>query len=296
MTFASPKTLLRRLGLRPRKAWGQHFLLYPHQAQRIVAALSLTGEETVVEIGPGLGALTVFLAQEAKRVVALERDPALARYLAEELFPGNPQVQILSQDALAFDFLECSRDARRPIYVAGNLPYQITSPLLFKLIGEKSGVSQAVLMMQQEVGARLLSPPGTKDYGILSILSQYHFSLERLFALGPANFFPSPQVDSVVLRLTPRQVEPPAWDEALLARVVKAAFAQRRKTLNNTLVNRASAFGLAPEAMRAIFQALEIDPGRRGETLSVAQFVALSNAISRDGPGPSPHKQLSPKD
>jgi 16S rRNA (adenine1518-N6/adenine1519-N6)-dimethyltransferase len=279
MSFTSPKIILRRLGLRPRKAWGQHFLLHPHQAQRIVAALGLRGEETVVEIGPGLGALTVFLAQEARQVVALERDPALAQFLGEELFPQNPQVQILCQDALAFDFQECRRDAGGPLSVAGNLPYQITSPLLFKLMEAKAALSQAVFMIQQEVGDRLLSPPGTKNYGILSVLIQYHFSLERLFSLGPGNFYPPPQVDSVVLRLTPGETLPRAQDEALLSRVVKAAFAHRRKTLTNTLVNRAPDFGLTPETMRQIFLTLEIDPGRRGETLSVAQFVALSNAI-----------------
>lgn len=279
MSSTSPKILLRRLGLRPRKAWGQHFLLYPHQAQRIVAALELSGQETVVEIGPGLGALTVFLAQAAGKVVALERDPALAQFLEAELFPDNPQVEILVQDALSFDFRECSRLTKKPLAVAGNLPYQITSPLLFKLMEGKAALSRAVLMMQQEVGDRLLSPPGTKDYGILSVLIQYHFSLERLFSLGPGNFYPPPQVDSVVLRLTPREPEPAARDEALLSRVVKAAFAHRRKTLTNTVVNRAPEFGLTAETMRRIFLTLQIDPGRRGETLNVGQFVELSNAI-----------------
>jgi 16S rRNA (adenine1518-N6/adenine1519-N6)-dimethyltransferase len=248
-----------------------------------VAALDLRGEETVVEIGPGLGALTVFLAHQARRVVALERDPALARFLGEELFQENPRVQILCQDALTFDFQECRGAAGRPLIVAGNLPYQITSPLLFKLMETKTAVSLVVFMMQQEVGDRLLSPPGTKDYGILSVLSQYHFILERLFSLGPGNFYPPPQVDSVVLRLTPRETAPRARDEALLSRVVKAAFAHRRKTLTNTLVHRALEFGLTPEALRNILLLLDIDPGRRGETLSMAQFVALSNAIEGRG-------------
>ncbi len=279
MSSTSPKILLRRLGLRPRKAWGQNFLLHPHQAQRIVAALDLSGTETVVEIGPGLGALTVFLARAAGKVVALERDPALAQFLKTELFPDNPQVQILEQDALAFDFQECSRHAEKPLAVAGNLPYQITSPLLFKLMEGKAALSRAVLMMQQEVGDRLLSPPGTKDYGVLSVLIQYHFALERLFSLGPGNFYPPPQVDSVVLRLRPRAPVPAARDEALLSRVVKAAFAHRRKTLNNTLVHQAPAFGLTPEDLRQIFLTLQIDPGRRGETLGVDQFVELTNAI-----------------
>jgi 16S rRNA (adenine1518-N6/adenine1519-N6)-dimethyltransferase len=244
-----------------------------------VAALELGPDDTVVEIGAGLGALTVFLAPAARRVVAIERDPALARFLQEDLFPETPEVEVRCQDVLRFDFQALRREAGRPLALVGNLPYQITSPLLFKLIEEKEAVSRAVLMMQQEVGARLLAPPGTKDYGILSVLLAYHFAVRRLFSLGPANFYPPPQVDSVVLGLTPAAVSPSAQDPELLARVVKAAFGQRRKTLNNTLAARAAAFGLTPEQLRQIFSDLGLDPRRRGETLSLAEFVALSNKI-----------------
>jgi 16S rRNA (adenine1518-N6/adenine1519-N6)-dimethyltransferase len=275
----SPKTLLRRLGLRPKKSWGQHFLVHPHQARRLADALEVGAHDTVVEIGAGLGGLTVFLARAAARVVALELDPALARFLAAELFAEAPRVAVVCRDVLEFDFLALSRDAGAPLKVAGNLPYQITSPLLFKLIGEAPALSRAVLMMQQEVGDRLLAPPGTKDYGILSVLMQYHFLLERLFRLTPANFYPPPQVASVVLKLEPGRRQPRARDEALLARVVKTAFGQRRKTLNNALVAKAPAFGLSPEEVRAALKELGIDPGRRGETLDVAEFVALSDAI-----------------
>jgi 16S rRNA (adenine1518-N6/adenine1519-N6)-dimethyltransferase len=282
---SSPKILLQRLGLRPKKSLGQNFLVHPHQARRIVDALELGVDETVVEIGAGLGALTVHLAREARRVLALERDPALARFLREEIFPETPEVEVLCQDVLKFDFLVLSREVGRPLAVAGNLPYQITSPLLFKLLEERQGLSRALLMMQQEVGARLTAKPGTKDYGVLSVLLQYQFSIQRLFSLGPANFYPPPQVDSVVLRLTPAVTSPPARDPELLARVVKAAFGQRRKTLNNTLTARADAFGLSPEQLRAILTALAIDPVRRGETLSLAEFVALSNKIAESGEG-----------
>jgi 16S rRNA (adenine1518-N6/adenine1519-N6)-dimethyltransferase len=277
---SSPKILLQRLGLRPKKTLGQNFLVHPHQARRIVDSLELSGDETVVEIGAGLGALTVCLAREARRVVALERDPALVRFLQEEIFPEAPEVEVLCRDVLQFDFLGLSRELGRPLAVVGNLPYQITSPLLFKLMAEKEAVSRAVLMMQQEVGARLLARPGTKDYGILSVLLTYHFASQRLFSLGPANFYPPPQVDSVVLRLTPAAASPSAQAPALLAQVVKAAFGQRRKTLNNALTARAADFGLSPEQLRAILTALAIDPGRRGETLSLAEFVAVSNKIS----------------
>jgi 16S rRNA (adenine1518-N6/adenine1519-N6)-dimethyltransferase len=277
--WESPKTLLNRLGLRPKKLLGQHFLLHSHQARRIVAALNLTPDDTVVEIGAGLGALTGFLATAARRVIALERDPELARFLAEELFAGTPGVEVVCQDVLKFDFPGAAREAGRPLVVVGNLPYQITSPLLFTLIRDLAAISQAVLMMQQEVGARLTASPGTKDYGILSVLGQYHFRVARLFALSPGNFHPPPQVDSVVLRLVPESPDPAARDAAVLHRVVKAAFGHRRKTLNNTLGSGAEAFGLSPEAMRSLLADLGIDVKRRGETLSVAEFVEISNRV-----------------
>jgi 16S rRNA (adenine1518-N6/adenine1519-N6)-dimethyltransferase len=279
--WESPKTLLNRLGLRPKKSLGQHFLLHPHQARRIAAALSLSAEDTVVEIGAGLGALTGFLAAAARRVIALERDPELARFLREELMAAIPGVEVICEDVLKFDFPGAAREAGRPLAVAGNLPYQITSPLLFALIRDRGAISQAVLMMQQEVGARLTASPGTKDYGILSVLGQYHFRVIRLFALSPGNFHPPPQVDSVVLRLVPESRSPAALDAAVLHRVVKTAFGHRRKTLNNTLGSGAEALGVTPEAMRAILAELGIDLKRRGETLGVAEFVEISNRVSR---------------
>lgn len=244
-----------------------------------MAALELTPQDLVVEVGPGLGALTVFLAEQAARVVALEVDPTLVAYLREELFPAGSQVEVICQDVLRFDFRQLAREAGTPLVVAGNLPYQITSPLLFKLAEEKEAVSRAVLMMQQEVGARLGAAPGSKDYGILSVLLQYHFTTTRLFSLGPANFFPPPQVTSVVVRLAPRSFDPAARDEVFFNRVVKAAFATRRKTLKNTLAARASALGLSSAQVLEAFRDLNIDPGQRGETLSVAQFVGLSNEL-----------------
>ena len=286
MSVSSPKTVLRRLGLRPEKARGQNFLIHPHQARRIVAALGLSPDDQVVEVGPGLGALTVFLAEEAKRIVALEVDSHLATYLQEELFATEPRVEIVCQDVLRFDFLNLAREAKAPLVVAGNLPYQITSPLLFKLAEEKAAISRAVLMMQQEVGARLTANPGTKDYGILSVLLQYHFAMTRLFSLGPANFYPPPQVTSVVMELLPREPEPQAKAEAFFAQVVKSAFATRRKTLRNTLAVRGQALGLATAEVLSALESLGIDPGRRGETLSVPDFVNLSNELlARRQPG-----------
>jgi 16S rRNA (adenine1518-N6/adenine1519-N6)-dimethyltransferase len=279
MSSSSPKSLLLHLGLKPKKALGQHFLLHPHQARRIVAALELTEEDTVVEIGAGLGALTTILAQTARLVIALERDPALADFLKTDLLAETPNVEVLCQDILEFDFMEASREGR-PLAIVGNLPYQITSPLLFRLTEVLPAIDRAVLMMQQEVGARLLARPATKDYGILSVLGQYYFQITRLFALSPGNFFPPPQVDSVVLRLAPQPPALPAYDEGLLQRVVKTAFGHRRKTLNNTLVAHAGALGLTQETLRDLMTGLHIDLTRRGETLSVAEFVTISNEIA----------------
>jgi 16S rRNA (adenine1518-N6/adenine1519-N6)-dimethyltransferase len=287
MSSLSPKTLLRRLGLRPKKSLGQHFLVHPHQARRIAAALELGEADTVVEIGAGLGALTVFLAAAAGRVVALELDPALARFLKEELFLQAPRVQVVCRDVLDFDFMGLRQEAGAPLKVAGNLPYQITSPLLFKLLRELPALGTAVFMLQREVGDRLLAPSGGKDYGILSVLMKYHFGLERLFSLSPANFYPPPQVASVVLRLTPGSAEPRARDEDRLTRVVKAAFGQRRKNLHNALAAQAGPLGLTPAEIEAGLKAAGLDPRRRGETLNVAEFVALSDSLGELRP-PAP--------
>jgi 16S rRNA (adenine1518-N6/adenine1519-N6)-dimethyltransferase len=279
MPFISPKILCRRHNLAPKKSLGQNFLLHPDQARRLVAALDLHGHETVVEIGPGLGALTFFLAQSAAQVVALELDQRLIAILQEEVLAGLANVQILPQDILGFDFPALSRHAGQPLAVIGNLPYYLTSPLLFKLLESKAALRVLVLMVQQEVGRRLLAAPGGKDYGILSVLLGYHFHLERLFTLGPGNFYPAPKIDSLVLRLLPRRPELPATDENLLKQVVKAAFATRRKTLKNSLSAASSLFHLSPEALLQLLHDLEINPTRRPETLAVTDFVRLANAL-----------------
>ncbi len=283
MSLPSPKTVLQRLGLRPKKSLGQHFLVYPHQARRIVDALEVGPQDVIVEIGPGLGALTALLAEAAKEVIALEVDKAFVAYLQAELVPAHPGLRILETDVLQFDFQKARQEAGQPLKVVGNLPYHITSPLLFKLMEDKAAFSLAVLMVQEEVGDRLLAKPEGKDYGILSVMAQYHFRLRKLFTLGPANFYPPPQVSSVVLELQPAVPSPEARDEETFRLVVKTAFARRRKTLKNTLAAQAAAFGLQPSQLLAILQEAGIDPARRAETLSVAQFVQLSNQIVKKG-------------
>ncbi len=279
MSSLSPRTLLDRLGLRPQKSLGQHFLAQPQQARRLVAALELAPEDVVVEVGPGLGALTHPLAEEAARLVALELDRRLAEFLARE-FQSHPRVLILCQDVLTYDFTALAREVGRSLKVVGNLPYQITSPLLFKLAAEKAAIERAVLMMQQEVAHRLMAAPGGRDYGILSVLLQYHFALESLFSLGPGNFYPPPRVTSTVVRLRPRPHEPAAADPELLRRVVRLAFGQRRKTLANSLAAGAPELGLSAARVPGLLTALGIDPRRRPETVSVAEYVALANHLA----------------
>lgn len=281
MSFPHPRTILKRLGLRPKKSLGQHFLVHPQPAQRLVHALDPPAGAVIVEIGGGLGALSLCLAERGSKLVVLEADPVLAVFLEKELFLDHPQVRVLCQDVLTFDFLDLVRETGVPLQVTGNLPYHITSPLLFKLMDHKAAIRQAVVMVQQEVGERLLAPPGTKAYGILSVLVRYHFAVERLFSVGPKHFYPPPQVRSMVLRLVPRPFDPMALDEGLLARVVKGAFGKRRKTLKNTLVAQAAAFGCSHEEMRRALEELGINPQQRGETLSVTQFVRLSNRLAQ---------------
>jgi len=244
-----------------------------------VAALEVAPEEVVLEIGPGLGALTRLLAESGAQVVGLELDRRLADYLTAA-FQGEPRVRILCQDVLTYDFRALAREVGRSLKVVGNLPYQITSPLLFKLADEKEAVTRAVLMMQEEVARRLTAAPGGRDYGILSVLLQYHFHLERLFSLGPGNFYPPPQVESTVVRLTPREPDPAARNEELFRRLVRLAFGRRRKTLKNSLAAQARELGRAPRELLDLLEAAGIDPERRPETLSGAEFVRLSNLLS----------------
>lgn len=279
MSNPSPRTLLERLGLKPQKSLGQHFLTQPKQARRIVAALDLTPEDVVLEVGPGLGALTCLLAEQAGRLVALELDRRLAEFLEQE-FKNQPRVLILCQDVLTYDLMALAREAGRPLKVVGNLPYQITSPLLFKLAAEKAAVERAVLMMQQEVARRLAATPGGKEYGILSVLLQYDFAVESLFSLGPGNFYPPPQVTSTVVRLRPRTFQPAATHPELLRRLVRLAFGHRRKTLANSLAAGAADLGLSPAQVPELLKAVGIEPQRRAETVSVAEFVVLANHLA----------------
>ena len=253
-------------GHRPRKRFGQNFLADPHYVARIIDAVDPKPGDNVVEIGPGLAALTGALIERAGRISAIEIDRDLASRLRER-FPAG-RLALHETDALALDFAMLGDDLR----VVGNLPYNISSPLLFHLASYESRLRDIHVMLQREVVARMTAVPGTSDYGRLSVMLQARFGMTRLFTVPAGAFRPAPTVESAVARLIPLGgAKPPIADEALFSRIVAAAFGQRRKTLRNALSS------LADES--TLHQA-GIDPAARGETLSVDAFVRLANTIA----------------
>ena len=249
-----------------RKRFGQNFLADPHYVARIVDAIDPRPGDNLVEIGPGLGALTAPLIARCGRLAAIEIDRDLAARLAERFSPEVLSLHVA--DALAFDFSTLGERLR----VIGNLPYNISSPLLFHLARYEHSIVDLTVMLQKEVVARMTAAPGTPDYGRLTVMLQARFAVRRLFVVPPGAFSPAPKVDSAVARLVPlREARPAIADETLFARVVAAAFAQRRKTLKNALAGVCGEGALRNAA---------IDPAARGETLAVADFVRLANALA----------------
>lgn len=253
----------------PRKRFGQHFLVSPGIIRKIVAAIDPRPTDTVVEIGPGLGALTAPLLEKLDHLHVVEIDRDLVARL-ESRFPPE-RLTIHEGDALQFDFSVLKREG--PLKIVGNLPYNISSPLLFHLVAFADKVAEMHFMLQKEVVDRLVAAPGSSAYGRLSVMLQYRFQMERLFCVPPGAFDPPPKVDSAVVRMIPKKLGAgeTARDETLLGQLVAAAFSQRRKMLRNALQ------GFGGEALLA---AQDIDPTARAETLAVADYVRLSNALS----------------
>jgi 16S rRNA (adenine1518-N6/adenine1519-N6)-dimethyltransferase len=269
----SPREILRQRGLRPKRSWGQNFLADPAALAEIAAAARLVPGETVVELGPGLGHLTSALLETGARVVAVERDRDMVAALSE--LPAE-RLTIVAANAAAVNFAELAGTSS--VVVVGNLPYQLTSPILFQVLDQHRSVSRAVFTVQKEVAQRVAAPVGTRSGGILTVLLGLWFEAELLSVLPAALFHPPPQVDSAVLRLTalarPRaQVE----DAAHFRRVVKAAFAQRRKTILNSLQSDPTLGDAA--RLRAALEASSIEPRTRAEALSIQDFARLSRAL-----------------
>ena len=277
--LASARELLGRHGLSPKKSLGQNFLVDPRVQERIVAAAGLSSEDVVVEIGAGLGALTARLVDVAGKVIAIERDARLAEILRLEL-ASRSNIDIVTGDALEFDVTAAAAAARRPLVVVGNLPYVVTSPVLFATIEAAAGgqvVDRAIFMVQKEFAQRMLSPPGSREYGRLSVMVQQSAQAEILFHVGAGAFLPPPAVTSTVVHIRPRR-RPlgEVSDAALFARLVREAFGARRKMLRRALE---PGFGGARAA--AALAVAGIAGTRRAEELSVADFARLANALGQ---------------
>ena len=268
---------LGELGIRPHKQLGQHFLIDPEVIRQMVHAAQLSPDTAVLEIGPGLGVVSDVLADIGGPLYLVELDRVLAQRL-EQRFARFNNVQVLTADFLKLDIASAFSDS--PISVVASLPYQVATPILFRLLDHRHQFPEATVMIQKEVAQRVCAEPGTKAYGVLSVLIQLYATVETICTVGPHSFFPAPKVESQVIRLvfqpTPRVT---LQDERVFQRVVKAAFAQRRKTLRNAL----RAGGFAP--LEDLAAHLGIQLQRRGETLSLEEFAALANAIAADEPG-----------
>jgi len=277
-TYPSPKALLEKYGLRAKKSWGQNFLGDEEILDQIARLAAVRPGDRVVELGAGLGHLTERLLAHGASVVAVERDRDMARVLRGEL---GGRIDLREADAARLDVAALSREAGGArIAVVGNLPYHLTSPILFSLIDHAPHVARAVFLLQREVAERLAAPAGDREGGVLSILLQREadVSIERI--VPPGAFLPPPKVHSAVLCALFRPPADVVVDPARFRRLVKAGFAQRRKTLGKAL----GAAALAPaDAIAAALAAAGVDPKRRGETLTLAEWAAVERALPAAG-------------
>lgn len=283
MAYPDARTLLRKYGLRAKKSWGQNFLVDERAFQGIVRESGAGPDDTVIEIGAGLGTLTARLALSCRHVVAVERDRDMATILRAEL-AGNERVEIAEANALTFDYAavaarpECG--GRRPI-VVGNLPYQIASQILFRLLDVRRQLGRIVVMLQLEMAERIVASPATREYGALSVMVQMAARPRIAFRVPGGAFHPPPRVGSAVLVLEPLEASRAAiTDDGWFSDVVHAAFGQRRKTLRNALGSLAE-----PAQLERALASVAIDPGARGETLDVERFARLAEAMLRERGG-----------
>lgn len=277
--MTSPRAILKFRKLRAKKHLGQHFLSDPSAAEMIVKRSGIAPKDVVLEIGAGLGALTIPVARVAEKIFAVEKDPQIISLLNVELAAKEiSNVVLIEKDILNVNIQECSKDVNRKIIVVGNLPYNISSQILIQLIHARSFVSHAVLMFQKELAQRLTSMPGCKEYGRLTVMLHYCADIKRIAEVKASLFFPRPEVDSEVVEIRFRDTpEYLAEDEAFFFSVVKAAFSKRRKTLKNALAG--SELYIEVDTVAEILESVDIDPIRRAETLTVQEFVRLSNRL-----------------
>jgi len=270
------RQLLTANAVRPRKRLGQSFLEDMNVMKRIVSLVAPAGDETVVEIGAGLGFMTEELAKTARRVIALEIDPPLLDILHSR-FAGVENVEIIGMDVLEYDFP--TADSKEKIKVVGNIPYYISTPILFRLLSYRRNISSFTLMFQKELADRITAGPGSKKYGIPSVMVAKYTRATYEMTVPRACFYPVPDVDSAVARMVVKEGADDPGDD-FFDRLVHAAFAHRRKNIFNNLLH----MGFSKEALNAVFSASGIDPGRRAETLTLEEFTVLAASFTEKPP------------
>ncbi len=290
--YLDTKNILKKFDIRPTKSLGQNFLIDEGVLKKIAEAAELTKNDIVLEIGPGLGSLTAWLAESAGAVVAVEIDRHLIPALRESL-GSYPDTHIIQGDIMRIDpeielrpYIKNGEGQDRQLKIVANLPYYITTPVIMKLLESGLRAKTMVFMVQKEVAGRMRAKPGGKDYGALSVAVQYYSRPSIVLEVPPYSFIPQPDVDSSVIKLEIYDKAPvDIKDQELFFRLVKAAFGQRRKTLANAL-NNAGYFGMGKEEIKAVLSGAGIKENQRGETLSIEQFAHLSNLIydRRSGP------------
>jgi 16S rRNA (adenine1518-N6/adenine1519-N6)-dimethyltransferase len=277
--MTSPKILLAAHNIRPKKQFGQNFIVDPAFADMIVCRAGISSEDIILEIGAGVGALTVPLARKAKMIFAVEKDSRIIGILNTQILAGGfTNVSIIGKDILAMDIGALSEDAGGNIIVMGNLPYNISSQILVRLIHSRQNIRRAVLMLQKELSQRITAQAGCKDYGRLSVMLSYCSDIKKLIDVKASLFYPRPKVDSEILELKfKKEIQDQATDELFFFKVIKAGFGNRRKTLKNAL--NASELNIGADAATHVLENSGIDPIRRAETLTVEEFVILSNNL-----------------
>jgi len=277
----TPKEIIKQYGIKPNKKLGQSFLIDINVINIIANAANISQEDIVVEIGAGIGVLTENIAQKAKRVIAVEIDRNLVEVLKDKLGVYD-NVEVHSGDILKFDFNSILETHSSKIKIIGNVPYNISSPLIFRLLSFRPVISDFMLMLQKEIVQRLVSAPNNKIYGVPSVILQMFASAEKIFDVPSTCFYPQPKVESAIIKGAFR--EKPLvhlQDEIFFTGLVKAAFAQRRKMLINNLKKSKLLEGVSESFLKEALKLAGIDGQRRGETLSIEEFGHLSNILYR---------------
>ncbi len=260
------------------KKYGQNFLVDTRVLDRIIGAARITGEDCVLEIGPGIGTMTQYLAERAGEVVAVEIDKNLIPIL-EETLSAYGNVTLINQDILKMDLKGLAEERGKLLKVVANLPYYITTPIIMGLFENHVPLENVTVMVQKEVAERMQAGPGTKDYGALSLAVQYYAKPEIVANVPPNCFIPRPNVGSAVVRLSRYKTPPvPVENEARMFALIRAAFNQRRKTLANSLTN-AQELGISKERIGQALERMELPAAVRGEALTLEQFAGLSNLL-----------------